>query len=35
MADLSLLLEAEKRGILPKDKQLLLDEARSRNLVHH
>lgn len=33
MADLSLLLEAEKRGILPKDKQLLLDEARSRNLV--
>lgn len=33
MADLSLLLEAEKRGILPKDKQLLLDEARARNLI--
>ena len=33
MADLSLLLEAEKRGILPFEKQSLLTEARSRGLV--
>ena len=33
MADLSLLLEAEKRGILPEDKKSLLDEARARGLV--
>ena len=33
MADLSLLLEAEKRGILPSEKQSLLTEARSRGLV--
>lgn len=30
---LDLLLEAEKRGILPADKQGLLDEARKRGLV--
>jgi hypothetical protein len=33
MADISLLLEAEKRGILPLEKQSLLAEARSRGLV--
>ena len=33
MADISLLLEAEKRGILPPEKQSLLAEARSRGLV--
>jgi hypothetical protein len=33
MADLDLLLEAEKRGILPADKQELLNEARARGLV--
>lgn len=34
MADkLELLLEAEKRGILPEDKKGLLDEARKRGLV--
>lgn len=33
MADLELLLEAEKRGILPADKQELLAEARNRGLV--
>lgn len=33
MADLSLLLEAEKRGLLSKDKKSLLDEARARGLV--
>ncbi len=33
MADLSLLLEAEKRGLLPPEKALLLQEARSRGLV--
>ena len=33
MADLSLLLEAEKRGLLPPDKQSLLTEARSRGIV--
>lgn len=33
MADISLLLEAEKRGILPDDKKALLDEARKRGLV--
>lgn len=33
MADLSLLLEAEKRGLLSEDKKSLLDEARARGLV--
>jgi hypothetical protein len=33
MADLSLLLEAEKRGLLPEDKKSLLNEARTRGLV--
>lgn len=33
MADIELLLEAERRGILPPDKQALLAEARKRNLV--
>ena len=33
MADLELLLEAERRGLLPDDKKALLAEARSRGLV--
>ena len=33
MANIQLLLEAERRGILPSDKQVLLDEARRRGLV--
>ena len=34
MADkLELMLEAEKRGILPEDKKALLDEARKRGIV--
>jgi hypothetical protein len=33
MADLQLLLEAEKRGLLPPDRLALLDEARKRGLV--
>jgi hypothetical protein len=33
MADIQLLLEAERRGILPADKQSLLNEARSRGLI--
>jgi hypothetical protein len=33
MADLDLLLEAERRGILPADKLALLNEARSRGLI--
>lgn len=33
MADLELLLEAERRGLLPDDKQQLLSEARRRGLV--
>jgi hypothetical protein len=33
MADLDLLLEAERRGLLPADKQSLLNEARSRGLI--
>jgi hypothetical protein len=33
MADMDLLLEAEKRGILPEDKKPLLQEARKRGLV--
>ena len=33
MADINLLLEAEKRGILPPDKAGLLAEARKRGLV--
>lgn len=33
MADIQLLLEAERRGLLPADKQALLTEARSRGLV--
>lgn len=33
MADLALLLEAEKRGLLPPEKVALLTEARSRGLV--
>src|SRR3990167_1366058 len=33
MPEFDLLLEAEKRGILPPDKQAELDEARRRNLV--
>jgi hypothetical protein len=31
--DINLLLEAEKRGILPEEKKPLLDEARKRGLV--
>ena len=33
MADLQLYLEAEKRGLLPPEKQALLTEARSRGLI--
>lgn len=33
MADLQLLLEAERRGILPPDRKALLDEARRRGLI--
>ena len=33
MPDLKLLLEAERRGILPPDKKSLLDEAKRRGLV--
>lgn len=33
MADMELLLEAERRGILPEDKKALLAEARNRGLV--
>lgn len=33
MADLDLLLEAERRGLLPDDKKALLAEARARGLV--
>jgi len=33
MANLELLLEAEKRGLLPPEKQMLLSEARSRGIV--
>lgn len=33
MTDFNAYLEAERRGILPADKQTLLDEARSRGLV--
>lgn len=33
MADLQLILEAERRGLLPADKQALLTEARSRGLI--
>jgi len=33
MADLDLLLEAERRGLLPEDKKSLLSEARARGLV--
>jgi hypothetical protein len=33
MADFDLLLEAEKRGILPEDKKPLLAEARKRGLI--
>ena len=33
MAKLDLLLEAERRGILPEDKKPLLEEARRRGLV--
>ena len=33
MADLQLLLEAERRGILPPDRKTLLDEARRRGLI--
>lgn len=33
MADLSLLLEAEKRGILPPDRIELLNEARRRGII--
>jgi len=33
VADLDLILEAERRGILPEDKKGLLAEARSRGLV--
>lgn len=31
--DLNLLLEAERRGILPADKKAMLDEARKRGLI--
>jgi hypothetical protein len=33
MANLDLLLEAEKRGILPESKKPFLDEARKRGLI--
>jgi len=33
MADLQLLLEAEKRGLLPPEKMSLLNEARTRGLI--
>ena len=33
MSDLELLLEGEKRGLLPPDKQALLGEARNRGLI--
>lgn len=33
MPDMELLLEAERRGILPEDKKPLLDEARKRGLI--
>src|SRR3990167_1520955 len=33
MPSMELLLEAEKRGILPADKKPLLDEARKRGLI--
>ena len=33
MADIQLLLEAERRGLLPPDKQALLEEARRRGLL--
>lgn len=33
MADIQLLLEAERRGLLPPDKKALLDEARRRGLI--
>jgi hypothetical protein len=33
MADLQLLLEAEKRGLLPPEKLGLLNEARTRGLI--
>ena len=33
MTDLNAMLEAERRGILPQEQQLLLNEARSRGLV--
>lgn len=33
MADFGVLLEAERRGILPPDRQAVLNEARSRGLV--
>ena len=33
MATLELLLEAEKRGILPEDKKTLLTEARNRGII--
>ena len=33
MADLALMLEAEKRGLLPPDQTALLTEARGRGLV--
>lgn len=33
MADIELMLEAERRGLLPPEKVQLLDEARSRGLI--
>src|SRR3990167_3016914 len=33
MATLEMILEAERRGILPPDKKILLDEARRRGIV--
>lgn len=33
MKKIELMLEAERRGILPADKQVMLDEARNRGLV--
>jgi hypothetical protein len=33
MADLDVLLEAERRGILPPEKKIVLDEARRRGIV--
>jgi hypothetical protein len=33
MADIQLLLEAERRGLLPPDRQALLEEARRRGLI--